>query len=66
MAKALHLEGETRACHLEETARLSAVWATQARMVTLSGQIQATTAQLLEALAKAWGSSAGGRVNTQA
>gem|GEM_PF-6754789 len=35
-------------------------------MVTLSGQIQATTAQLLEALAKAWGSSAGGRVNTQA
>ncbi|MFG0631596.1 hypothetical protein [Pseudomonas sp. xss_2] len=50
----------------DDTVKLAAVTAKQASIATLNGQIMAATAQLLEALNKTGGSSAGGMVNTQA
>ncbi|MGE7991898.1 hypothetical protein ACQKPE_12770 [Pseudomonas sp. NPDC089554] len=58
--------GELMRRKMDETTKLSLVSAKQASISTLNGQIQVATAQLLEALAKAGGSSAGGVVNTQA
>ncbi|MDR2309335.1 MAG: hypothetical protein LBE53_19355 [Paucimonas sp.] len=51
---------------MDDTAKLVLITAKQASIATLSGQIQAATAQLLEALNKTGGSSAGGMVSTQA
>ncbi|MCO7566062.1 hypothetical protein NJI34_27970 [Pseudomonas sp. S 311-6] len=51
---------------MDETSKLAAVSAKQASIATLNGEILAATAQLLEALSKAGGSSAGGMVSTQA
>ncbi|MDM3886512.1 hypothetical protein QSV36_13050 [Pseudomonas sp. BCRC 81390] len=51
---------------MEETAKLAAVSARQASIATLNGEILQATAQLLEALQKTGGSSAGGMVSTQA
>ncbi|NIF15537.1 hypothetical protein [Pantoea sp. Cy-639] len=51
---------------MDDTAKLALITAKQASIATLSGQIQAATAQLLEALSKTGGSSAGGMVSTQA
>lgn len=51
---------------MDETAKLAALTAKQASIATISGEIMAATAQLLEALSKTGGSSAGGMVNTQA
>ncbi|MCG8296371.1 hypothetical protein [Pseudomonas entomophila] len=51
---------------MDETTKLSMVMAKQASIATISGQIQAATAQLLKALTEAGGSSAGGMVSTQA
>ncbi len=50
----------------DEATKLAAITAQQANIATLSGQIQAATAELLEALTKTGGSSAGGMVSTQA
>ncbi|MBV4543982.1 hypothetical protein [Pseudomonas vlassakiae] len=50
----------------DETSKLAAVTAKQASIATLSGEIMTATAQLLEALQKSGGSSAGGMVDTQA
>ncbi|QHG64506.1 hypothetical protein [Pseudomonas putida] len=50
----------------DETTKLAAVAGKQASIATLSGEIQAATAQLLEALQKTGGNSAGGMVDTQA
>lgn len=50
----------------DETTKLTAVTAKQASIATLSGEIMQATAQLLEALQKTGGSSAGGVVDTQA
>ncbi|MBA6116336.1 hypothetical protein JET76_15225 [Pseudomonas putida] len=50
----------------DEGTKLAAVTAKQASISTLTGEIMKATAQLLEALAKTGGSSAGGSVNTQA
>jgi len=51
---------------MDETAKLAAVSAKQASIATINGEILQATAQLLEALQKAGGSSAGGIVSTQA
>lgn len=51
---------------MDDTAKLALITAKQASIATLSGQIQAATAQLLEALNKTGGSSAGGMISTQA
>ncbi|QVM89414.1 hypothetical protein JYG34_15390 [Pseudomonas entomophila] len=51
---------------MDETTKLSMVMAKQASIATISGQIQAATAQLLKALTESGGSSAGGMVSTQA
>lgn len=51
---------------MDETSKLAAITAKQASIATISGEIQAATAQLLEALSKTGGSSAGGMVSTQA
>ncbi|MNH39736.1 hypothetical protein D3C79_1009490 [compost metagenome] len=51
---------------MDETTKLAAVSAKQAIIATLNGEILQATAQLLEALQKTGGSSAGGMVNTQA
>jgi len=50
----------------DDTTKLAAITAKQASIATLSGQIMAATAQLLEALQKTGGSSAGSVVDTQA
>ncbi|MGJ7550067.1 hypothetical protein [Pseudomonas alloputida] len=50
----------------DETTKLAAVTGKQASIATISGEIQAATAQLLEALQKTGGNSAGGMVDTQA
>ncbi|BBT40423.1 hypothetical protein [Pseudomonas putida] len=52
--------------NMDETSKLAAITAKQASIATISGEIQAATAQLLEALSKTGGSSAGGMVSTQA
>ncbi|MEW9905251.1 hypothetical protein ABOA88_19285 [Pseudomonas sp. PKS] len=52
--------------NMDETTKLAAITAKQASIATISGEIQAATAQLLEALSKTGGSSAGGMVSTQA
>ncbi|MFB4394207.1 MULTISPECIES: hypothetical protein [unclassified Pseudomonas] len=54
------------ASKMDEGSKLSLVSAKQASIATLNGQVQAATAQLLEALGKTGGSSAGGMVSTQA
>ncbi|MGF6393448.1 hypothetical protein [Pseudomonas plecoglossicida] len=51
---------------MDETSKLAAVGAKQASIATLNGEILQATAQLLEALQKTGGSSAGGMVSTQA
>ncbi|RCL26979.1 hypothetical protein C6A77_10630 [Pseudomonas sp. AFG_SD02_1510_Pfu_092] len=51
---------------MDETTRLTVVSAKQASIATLNGEILQATAQLLEALQKTGGSSAGGMVSTQA
>ncbi|CAK15978.1 hypothetical protein [Pseudomonas entomophila] len=51
---------------MDETTKLPMVIAKQASIATLSGQIQAATAQLLKALTESGGNSAGGMVSTQA
>lgn len=51
---------------MDETSKATLLIAKQASIATLSGQIQAATAKLLEALTKTGGSSAGGMVSTQA
>lgn len=47
-------------------AMMALISAKQASVTTLTGQVMAATAQLLEALTKTGGSSAGGTVDTQA
>ncbi|BBH46798.1 hypothetical protein [Pseudomonas sp. KU43P] len=51
---------------MDETSKMTAVTAKQASIATLNGEILQATAQLLEALQKTGGSSAGGMVSTQA
>ncbi|MOA62554.1 hypothetical protein D3C78_1880100 [compost metagenome] len=51
---------------MDETSKLAMITAKQASIATLSGQILAATQQLLEALTKTGGSSAGGMIATQA
>ncbi|MBI6899403.1 hypothetical protein JET64_21575 [Pseudomonas putida] len=51
---------------MDETSKLAMITAKQASIATLSGQILAATQQLLEALTKSGGSSAGGMIATQA
>ncbi|EKT4523798.1 hypothetical protein QEM13_003077 [Pseudomonas putida] len=51
---------------MDENLKLAAVTAKQASIATLTGEIQAATALLLEALRKSGGSSAGSMVSAQA
>ncbi|MBF8742598.1 hypothetical protein [Pseudomonas guariconensis] len=51
---------------MDETLKLAAVTGKQASIATLSGEIQAAMALLLEALSKSGGSSAGGMVSAKA
>lgn len=50
----------------KDPSKMAAVQAKQASITTLTGLIMAATAQLLEALNKSGGSSAGGSINTTA
>ncbi|MGG5288965.1 hypothetical protein [Pseudomonas shirazensis] len=50
----------------DDGAMMALISAKQASVATLTGQVMAATAQLLEALTKTGGSSAGGTVDTQA
>ncbi len=50
----------------DDPTRLAAITAKQASIATLAGEIMTATGQLLEALQKSGGSSAGSVVNTQA
>ncbi|QOE09701.1 hypothetical protein IE322_06465 [Pseudomonas asiatica] len=51
---------------MDETTKLAAVSAKQASIATINGEILQATAQLLEALQRTGGSSAGGMVSTTA
>ncbi|SPO56069.1 conserved protein of unknown function [Pseudomonas sp. JV551A1] len=51
---------------MDETTKLAAVTGKQASIATINGEIMQATAQLLEALQKTGGSSAGGMVSTTA
>lgn len=51
---------------MDETTKLAAISAKQASIATLTGEIQAATALLLEALRKSGGSSAGSMVSALA
>lgn len=57
---------EMMAKDTDDGAMIALITAKQASVSTLTGQVMAATAQLLEALTKTGGSSAGGTVNTQA
>ena len=57
---------EMMAKDTDDGAMIALISAKQASVSTLTGQVMAATAQLLEALTKTGGSSAGGAVNTQA
>ena len=50
---------------MKDSTRIAMVTAKQASIATISGQIMALAAQLVEALTKSGGSSAGGMVSTQ-
>ena len=57
---------EMMAKDTDDGAMIALITAKQASVSTLTGQVMAATAQLLEALTKTGDSSAGGTVNTQA
>lgn len=57
---------EMMAKDTDDGAVIALITAKQASVSTLTGQVMAATAQLLEALTKTGDSSAGGTVNTQA
>ncbi|RZI82049.1 MAG: hypothetical protein EOP15_20450 [Pseudomonas sp.] len=57
---------EMMAKDTDDGAMIDLITAKQASVSTLTGQVMAATAQLLEALTKTGDSSAGGTVNTQA